>query len=70
VEGLPGAELDLGDLDEIVLAPDQRLRVMARIRAPQRSDGEVQHHFRFVLTPIAGLDAAPVERPASFYTPN
>jgi cytochrome c oxidase accessory protein FixG len=70
VEGLPGAELDLGHLDEIALAPDQRLRVMARVRAPQQFDGEVQHPFKFVLTPISGLEADPVERPASFYMPN
>lgn len=69
VEGLPGAELDLGALDkQITLEPQQRLRVWARVRVPPQP-GEGQRHFDFVITPRGDADADPVRRSASFSMP-
>jgi len=66
VEGLPGAELALGNLEEITLKPQERLLLMARVRVPPQP-GAKQQHFEFVITPVAGVDDGPVRRPASFY---
>ena len=65
---LAGAELDLSGLNAVTLEPEQRLRVLARVRVP--ADGRRgQQHYHFVITPVAGLTAAPVERTAVFYLP-
>lgn len=68
VEGLPGAELDLGHLTEVVLQPEQRLQVLARVRAP--AGGEAGREFHFIVTSVDGSEAAAVERPALFYVPS
>lgn len=69
LEDLPGAELDLGEIGELTLAPEQRLRVLARVRMPAQDQGG-QRHFSFVITPTTeGVDADPTRRPAVFYLP-
>lgn len=70
IEGLPGAELDLGALDKMLtLESQQRLRVLARVRvAPERIE-KGQHTFNFVITPAGDLDAEPLKRSTSFYVP-
>jgi cytochrome c oxidase accessory protein FixG len=69
LDDLPGAELDLGGLDEITLDSEQRLRVMARVRKnPTGLTG--QQPFTFVITPTRPeVDADPAHRPAVFYLP-
>lgn len=72
ITGLPGAELDLGHLGAITLNAQQRLRVLARVRADAATLSGTQHPFEFVITPVAGMEAddkETVRRPASFYTP-
>jgi hypothetical protein len=70
VEGLPGAELDLGALDkQITLEPQQRLRVWARVRVPPQPGEGGQRHFDFVITPLGEPEADPVRRSASFSMP-
>ena len=67
LEGLPGAELDLGNLEAVALEPQQRLRVLVRVRIDPAAIDNTQHPFEFVITPGAGLDADLVRRPALFY---
>lgn len=71
MQDLPNAELDLGALpnQEIVLQPEQRLRILAKVRmnAPSQKSSE-QQHFKFVITPTES-DARADERPALFYLP-
>jgi cytochrome c oxidase accessory protein FixG len=68
VTGLPGAELDMGGSSEVTLHPQQRLRLLVRVRVPpEQRHG--QQHFEFVITPVAGIVAPPVQRPAVFYLP-
>ncbi len=70
IDGLPEAELDLGDLTTIDLHPEQRLRVLARVRVP--ADNELaggRHDFDFLITPVKGIDSDPIRRPAMFHTP-
>lgn len=65
--GLPGGELDLaGAVETIQLAPQQRLRVLVRLKAdPERIDA--QDTFRFQLTAVQGAEAGLWEEPALFY---
>jgi len=68
LEELPGAELDLGGLEQITLEPQERLQVLAKVRlAPAGKKG--QQHFQFVITPVAGVQAEPAHRPSVFYLP-
>jgi cytochrome c oxidase accessory protein FixG len=70
IEGLPAATLDLGNLEEIALDPEQRLRILARVQMPPTAGLEGgQHNFDFVITPVAGVDMDPIRRAAVFYTP-
>ncbi len=68
LEGLPGAELNLGGLEQVTLDPQQRLRVLARVRLPLRAH-QGQQHFNFVITPVKGVKADPEYRPSVFYLP-
>ncbi len=68
LEDLPGAELSLDGLERIMLEPQQRLRMMARIRMlPGGLAG--QQHFIFVITPEAGTEVPAIRRPSVFYLP-
>ncbi len=69
LSGLPDAELDLGGLDEIVLDPEQRLRVLARVRLDP-AGGASRRSFEFVITPVAGPSTRPQRRPARFQLPD
>ncbi len=68
LEDLPGAELDLGGLEEVTLDAEQPLRVLALVRLPQEKRSG-QQDFAFVITPVRGIDADPVHRPSVFYLP-
>jgi cytochrome c oxidase accessory protein FixG len=67
--GLPGAELDMGHFPQVTLAPQQRLRVLARVKlSPAASSG----HTRDYLLRAVPQDAAElpvIEQPAVFYLP-
>ncbi len=69
LDGLPGAELDLGALHDIVLAPEQRLRVLARIKHQEARSGQEARPFEFIITPVGGTELKSVRREAFFYTP-
>jgi len=69
IDRLPGAELDLGNLDEITLQPEQRLRVLTRVRMALGEGEENQRTFDFVITPLGEEGADPVRRSALFYMP-
>jgi cytochrome c oxidase accessory protein FixG len=69
LEGLHGAELDLSGLDTITLRPEERLRVLARVRLAPEGERFGQHNFNFVVTPVAGVKSDPVKRPSVFYLP-
>ncbi len=69
IEGLPDAELDMGRFRHIVLRPEQRLRLSARIKArPKVLDGRT-HPVTIVATPDAGSDLLPVRHATVFYVP-
>lgn len=69
LEGLPNAELDLGGLDRITLEPQERLRLLARVRMhPQGAQGG-QRNFELVFNSIEGPVDETVRRPSVFYLP-
>ncbi len=68
LEGLPGAELDLGRLTHVRLAPDQRLRILARVRHHPEAVGGHTREFSFVARVRDG-SLPPVRHPAKFYLP-
>jgi cytochrome c oxidase accessory protein FixG len=69
VKNLPGAELDLGQLQHITLESEQQLRILARVKVPAEGVKDEQRHFEFVITPIEGVKADPISRQALFYAP-
>lgn len=69
LEGLPDAELDLGGMNRIALKPQERLRLMARVRVPPQVIEGGQRGFDFVFTPVEGPTDDAVERPSVFYAP-
>lgn len=69
VEGLPGAELDLGQLEEVVLQPEQRLQILARVRAPV-AGATSSRAFRFTVKPLDAATEMEIVQPALFYLPS
>ena len=68
LEDLPGAELDAGGLEQVTLEPQQRLRVLVKVRLASAGH-KGQQHFQFVIIPVAGVQAEPTRRPSVFYLP-
>jgi len=71
LDDLEGAELYLEGLDDTVaLEPQQRLRIVARVRLRPQAGGENQRHFDFVITPLLDEDTEPVRQTTLFYSPD
>ena len=67
---LPSGELDLGRLNQITLRPEQRLRILARVKADPARLQPGQNPFEMVIVPISGLgDEDPIRRDSTFYVP-
>jgi polyferredoxin len=70
LSGLPGAELDLGRLENIEVPPERSLRIMARVRLQEAGTHQAARGFEFVLRPLLGPpDLELVRQPATFHTP-
>ena len=70
VEGLPGAELDMGAFSHLHLAPEQRQRVMMRIKAPAGHGARASRPIRIRAIPDDASGAVPsLAHPAVFYQP-
>ncbi|HKK14108.1 MAG TPA: FixG Ig-like domain-containing protein, partial [Gammaproteobacteria bacterium] len=68
VYGLPGAAVDLGRLHAIHLAPEQSLRVMARVRLHPTAREDKPKTFHFKVSAEDG-SIAPLTQPVLFYMP-
>ncbi|MBD3669891.1 MAG: cytochrome c oxidase accessory protein CcoG [Gammaproteobacteria bacterium] len=68
-EGIDFGELDLANFDEVSIAPEKNLRVMARIRANPATVEQSKTLFHFVVTPLNQTELKPVEHEAWFYIP-
>ena len=70
LNGLPGAELDLGRLGDIEVPPERSLRVMARVRLEDTGEHQAARGFEFMIRPLLGPpDLELVRQPATFHTP-
>ena len=70
LDGLPGAELDLGRLDEITVPAERSLRVMTRVRLAAQSEHKAARGFEIVIRPLAGpRDLDVLRLPVTFHIP-
>lgn len=69
VEGLTNAELSVGQLSSIEVAPLQSLTVFAQVKRQAQDDPNEITTFSFVATPTHGSELRAVKMAASFYAP-
>lgn len=70
LNGLPGAELDLGRLQMIEVPPERSLRIMARVRLDEAGEHQAARGFEFVIRPLQGpSDLGTVRQSATFHIP-
>jgi cytochrome c oxidase accessory protein FixG len=68
--GLPGAELDMGHFPRVTLEPQQRLRVLARVKLrPDAAGGGHTRDYVLRTLPQGASDLPVIEQPAVFYLP-
>ena len=69
LDGLPDGELDMGHFAQVTLEPQQRLRVLARVKlAPDAGKGHTREYLLRAV-PQAAPDMPVIEQPAVFYLP-
>lgn len=68
IAGLPGAELEMGQVDpaHLTLHPEQSMRLLARVRL-MPNGGATSREFNFVVRPQAGVDIPVLEQPTNFH---
>ncbi|MDG4554806.1 MAG: cytochrome c oxidase accessory protein CcoG [Candidatus Competibacter sp.] len=70
IEGLPGAVLDMDGMERLELAPQERLKLLARVQIPPiRSGGMSGDQVTFVIEALAGASGVPIRREMPFYAP-
>lgn len=69
VDGLKGAELDMGRFKTISLRPEQRLRLMARINAMPEKFDAASRPIKFIATPDATSGLPVIELDSVYYVP-
>lgn len=70
LEAFADAELDMGNFALITLEPEQRLRLMARVRAPNDAASYAARRFMLRAVPLNRDDIAPFEQEAVFIFPD
>ncbi|HQC72663.1 MAG TPA: FixG Ig-like domain-containing protein, partial [Candidatus Competibacteraceae bacterium] len=80
IEGLPGATLDMDGMERLELAPQQRIKLLARVQLPPRQDDDHEGRERrehdgerekvnFIIEVLEGAKTAPIQRQVPFYLP-
>ncbi len=69
LKGLPGADVDMGNIKGVNLKPDQRLRVMVKVRRKPELSTSKNTEFKFVLTPKKGVVKEPILIKSQFIVP-
>jgi len=69
IDGLPGAELDMGHFQHIDLRPEQRLRLTARINMLPGTLAGGSHPVNIVATPDVDTGLPPLAHESVFYMP-
>jgi cytochrome c oxidase accessory protein FixG len=69
VEGLAGAELDMGRFEQVEVPPGQHLRLMAKVKLPPEGRTGGTHTYRIRVVPVNPGELPTVEADAVFYLP-
>jgi polyferredoxin len=70
IEGLPGATLDMDGMERIDLAPQERIKLLARVQVPPIQQGRAAgDKVTFVIESLEGATAEPIRREVPFYAP-
>ena len=70
IEGLPGAKLSMDGMERIELAPQERIKLLAWVQVPPTGKGGAPgHQVTFVIEPLAGVEATPIQQRVPFYIP-
>jgi cytochrome c oxidase accessory protein FixG len=69
MRGLAGAELDVGRLSSVALAPQHGVRVLARVRWENGQGIKGSRNFQFDLIPQHRRTIGMISAPATFYMP-
>ena len=70
IEGLPGAVLDMDGMERLDLAPQERIKLLARVRIPPVTEGsKAGDGVVFVIELLEGAVAEPIRREVPFYAP-
>jgi cytochrome c oxidase accessory protein FixG len=73
IEGLPGAVLDMDGMERLDLAPQERIKLLARVRIPPIQDDREEEDDRdkvtFIIEALEGATDDPIRREVPFYVP-
>jgi cytochrome c oxidase accessory protein FixG len=69
IDGLDGAELDMGRFDQVELEPGQHLRLQAKVKLPPAGLTGGTHAYLIRVKPVNGGALPMVESEAVFYLP-
>ena len=69
IKGLDDAEVDMGQIKEVFLKPDEKQRVMVKVRRDPTKSLSNNTEFKFVLTPKSGEVKEPIYIESQFITP-
>lgn len=60
IQGLEGAELDMGKIPDFNLKPDESQRIMVKVRKSVEAGADNNSEFKFIFTPIKGEVKEPI----------
>ncbi|PIE82853.1 MAG: cytochrome c oxidase accessory protein CcoG [Candidatus Contendobacter odensis] len=70
IEGLDGATLNMEGMERLDLKPQERIKLMARVRIPPvQNNATVGDNVTFVIQIMDGATAEPIRRQVPFYVP-
>jgi hypothetical protein len=70
IEGLPGATLDMSGMEKLELAPQERIKLLARVQIPPSRLHEASgDKITFIIEALDEASAEPIRQQAPFYIP-
>ena len=69
IKGLQGAKMDMGRIESISLKPDEKQRIMVKVRRNPADSMTNNTEFQFILTPKSGEVKEPILINSQFITP-
>ena len=69
LQGLQGAEVDMGKIEKIFIQPDEKQRISVKVKLDPKQVLTDNTKFQFVLTPLSGEVKEPLLIPSQFIIP-